>query len=303
MNNKKANRFRAVLLILFFYILAQLAWWAFLITKLTADVYEGDPRMDHRIAMVWGEGIVFASLLLAGFILTYRSYSKELKLAKQQRNFLMSVTHEFKTPIASLSLSLQTLQSRKLDENKFQDLIHHALQDTQRLNSLAENMLLATRIDQNLFPVHKMPLNISDLLKNTINSLLALESNHRFELHIEENIQMNADAFMIQSVWSNLIENAMKYSPSNSIIAIVLKHKEKEILFQISDQGDGILPEDTKRIFQKFVRLGNEDTRKTKGTGLGLYLVDYFVKQHQGNISVLPNQPKGTKFLVQFPIS
>lgn len=303
MNTKKGNRLKVVLFILFFYILAQLAWWAFLISRLTSNVYAADVRLDQRIAMVWGEGIVFASILLAGFIFTYRSYQRELNLAKQQRNFLMSVTHEFKTPIASLSLYLQTIQSRKLTDEKLQELVQRALQDTVRLNALAENMLLATRIDQNAYPMNKSKADFSAFVKSTIDSLSGLlNTNQALKINVQDAIIIDFDPFMMQSVITNLFENAIKYSPVESEIEVLLKLTKSGAELRIADQGIGIAAADQQKIFEKFVRLGNEETRTTKGTGLGLYIANYFIQQHNGSILVENNSPNGTVFIVTLPI-
>lgn len=301
MTQPRNSRIIWLLFLMFFYIIAQLGWWAVLITRLNQQVYAGDERLSHRISMVWGEGIVFAMILLIGFILTYKSYLKELRLARQQKNFLLSVTHEFKTPIASLRLQLETLQSRNMNEDQKKILLDSALADTDRLNALAENILIAARIDQNGFPVHRSEGNLSAFVQTLSERLAATVGNrHQTKLKIEEQIYFQFDPQAIQSIITNLYENACKYSPKGSTIEVELKKNAAEILLSVSDQGAGIAIEDGNKIFEKFFRAGNEETRSVKGAGLGLFIVRHFVLAHQGEISFQSQSGKGTTFSIRF---
>lgn len=303
MNASRPNRFKFVLIAMFVYILAQLGWWAYLIAHLTEQVYEDDVRLSHRVMMVWGEGFVFAIILLIGFVFTYKSYLRELLRARQQRNFLMSVTHEFKTPIASLSLYLQTLQNRELSPEKRQELIQRALRDTERLNSLAENILLTARIEHQAFPLHKNTTDLSVFVEQLMQVLIQTHGKrYHIKLNIEAGILFHFDEMAMHSILTNLFVNAVKYTPEDSLIEISLHRDKNKIELSISDQGPGIPEKERRRVFDKFVRLGDENRRSAKGTGLGLYITRYFITQHGGEISIDENYRSGTKFIVNFPV-
>jgi signal transduction histidine kinase len=113
---------------------------------------------------------------------------------------------------------------------------------------------------------------------------------------------IQAEKLGMTSVTLNLLENAVKYSSESPKITVDLRHQDHKILLDIADNGIGISDKDKKRIFEKFYRVGNEDTRTTKGTGLGLFIVQQIVKAHEGKISVEDNEPKGTKFKIELPV-
>jgi two-component system, OmpR family, phosphate regulon sensor histidine kinase PhoR len=299
MKRKQAGRLGYLHFLLFFYIIIQLGWWAYLISDLTQKVYEDDPRLHQKIWMVWGEGIVFACILLIGFIFTYKSYLRELLAARQQRNFLLSVTHEFKTPISSLRLMLETLQNRTISEEKKNELIRRALTDTDRLNTLADNILHATRMDEGSYPVFRERNNLSLFLEQQVGRLQSSPGmKHTIKTEITPGILFSFDAEAFVSIISNLFENAVKYSPAGTEITISLKQTGKNILLEVADHGAGISIADQKRVFERFVRLESEETRQTKGTGLGLFIVKYLVEKHGGKISVHANKPNGSRFSI-----
>lgn len=292
-----------LLVLLFSYIIAQLFWWAYLITQLTKVVYEGSPKLDTRVTMIWGEGLVFSFLLFLGFIITYKAYRKEMALARQQKNFLLSITHELKTPVASLRLFIETLQSRNLSEEQKKIFIQNALKDTDRLNGLIENILLSARLEKGDSILNKKVINISELLKRNIEYLKnSIGKNHNTILNISPEVYIKIDEAAFISIINNLYDNAVKYSEMNSKINISLSSDESKVKLSFADEGEGISKENKKKVFNKFYRVQNEETRTTKGTGLGLFIVASYVEQHQGTIQVLDNHPKGSIFQIEIPI-
>lgn len=300
---KSRSNIPLLLFLLFTYILAQLGWWAYLITKLTQIVYENNPKQDQRVWMVWGEGFVFAMILFIGFIFTYKAYLKELYLARQQKNFLLSVTHELKTPVASLKLLIETLQSRELNDEQKKLFLNNALSDTDRLNVLIENILQSASMDSGKNIIHKSKTDISNLIGEQLGKLKnSIGKNHRFNSDIKPEIFAEADQQAIESIIINLIDNAVKYSPKDSDIGIQLISTPITFQLIVSDQGQGIKKEDRKKIFEKFIRIQNEETRSTKGTGLGLFIVSNLVSAHNGKIDVIENVPNGSVFRVEIPL-
>lgn len=260
---------------------------------------ELNEKLHKRWVMISGEGIVFMWVLLLGIFQIRKTFKREAELSQQQQNFLLSVTHELKSPIASTKLQLQTLQKHELNREKQKEILANAINDTDRLNNLVENMLLAAKIENNVYLLHKENYNLSEYITEGMNQTIqSFQYKQKVELNIEPNIYMDIDRTNFPSIILNLFENAVKYSPEDSTIVVSLKKQNQKIILSVADQGIGISDKEKETIFQRFYRSGNEETRKTKGTGLGLYIVDYLVKQHNGTITVKNNTPKGSVFEV-----
>ena len=262
---------------------------------------EMNAKLHKRWVMISSEGAVFIGLLLLGIYRIRKTFKTESELAERQKNFLLSVTHELKSPIASAKLQLQTMQKRELPKEKQQEIIANAINDTDRLNNLVENILLAAKIDDSLFSLHKENINLSEYISENMNQMIGL-FNYRQKviLDIDKNVSMAVDRTTFPSIILNLFENAIKYSPADSTITLSLKKQNGRILLSVKDEGYGIPEESKKHIFEKFYRAGSEETRRTKGTGLGLYIAKHLVEQHNGTISVKSNHPKGSIFEVAF---
>ncbi|TAF47723.1 MAG: two-component sensor histidine kinase [Sphingobacteriales bacterium] len=278
--------------ILVFYVIAQLLWWATIMVHL-------EPM---RRGMVLGESFVFISLMGFGAYKLHRAINKEKKINAQQKNFLLSVTHELKSPLASIKLYLQTILKRDLDKAQQHNFISKSLLDIERLADLVENMLLATRIENKSYSFPKVPFNLSNLVEKITSRLqIHVCSSDALITKIQPDIFIKGDDFALSSVITNLIENAVKYSPDCLPIHIRLQQNAQgRVLFTVADLGIGIADIEKPKIFQKFYRTGNEDTRKTKGTGLGLFIVKQVLDHHQATIKVKNNLPKGTVFEVCF---
>lgn len=313
---KKFPRALLLFYILVAYVFIQFCWWAYSLVQLNSEIYNlkleiltlahaGSPelliekanldqKLYSRIWMVLGEGSVFFILLAIGVWQTLQSFRKEVSLAQQQKNFLLAVTHELKSPIASVKLYLQTLQKRELEREKQNEILARAIADTDRLGSLVENLLLATKIDRSDYMLHFEELNLSDLVAQIV---ATHPENKRLKTEIQPEIKMQADKLAINSVVVNLLENAQKYSDRNVVVKL---QRDKNVLLSIIDSGSGIPDEEKQKVFEKFYRIGNEDTRKSKGTGLGLYIVKNLVERHNGTIIIRDNQPQGSIFEAEF---
>jgi signal transduction histidine kinase len=283
------------------YIVLQSIWWLRNTWNLYQEIYGGEV-LQRKLYMLIGEGVVFLIILGLGFFVIYRAIKKEMALSAQQKNFLMAITHELKTPIASIKLLLQTISSRKLEQQQIQDLSKKAIDDADRLNQLVENILIATKIDERLYLLNKEELSLNKLIEKLISNS-AFQKNHSINFTVKnpEEILLHADSSSMISIISNLLENAIKYSPEGSEIKIELIEENNFIKLSVFDVGEGIPDEEKENIFKKFYRIGNENTRKKKGTGLGLFIVKNLVLLHNGSIEVKNNSPKGTIFVLQFP--
>ena len=286
---------------IFFYILGayvvlQFVWWGYHLIELSSEI---NTQASHkkRIIMITGEGIVFFLILLFGLWKIRSSIQKEMNMSKRQNNFLLSVTHELKTPLTSNKLYLQTLLKRKsLERDQQEDLLKQAIAENNRLEDMIENILTATRIENHRLQLHFEIYNLSEEISRIVNKWA--QNRTTVKLNIEENITCKVDLFIIETVLHNLLENAYKYAGDNPEIEVYLKKEKSTIVWGVKDNGKGIPAQFKKDVFGKFVRLGNEETRDQKGTGLGLYIVKNLVLFHGDTITYLPNKPQGSHFKI-----
>ena len=315
----RSVRIFAVLIV---YILLQIVWWSYLLVKLNEESYRHrmelvdlkypkedailernnlENKLQSRYWMIAGEGVVFLTLLSWVTFQTVKTIRKEMELARMQKNFLLSITHEFKSPLASIKLYLQTIQKHQLDKVKENEFITKAISDTERLDSLVENTLLANMIDHKGYSFNKEELNLSALMRLVAQKYNSLpDYDQRIRAKVEEDIYINADKLALTLLINNLIENALKYSPAGSEINTELSRGTDKIILKVADHGRGVAEHERKKIFTKFYRSGDEETRNTKGTGLGLFLAQYIARNHNGKITVSDNMPKGSIFEVTF---
>ncbi|MEO0338596.1 MAG: ATP-binding protein [Bacteroidota bacterium] len=313
------------------YLVLAFGWWSVLLFTKNEDAFlakkellvlvkiaEGEIRSPEEIEtlpeylalkkeydtqewMIGGEVIVFIVILSIGLIMIQKSYNKEIEAANQRRNFLLSITHELKSPIASIRLVLETIKKRVLKPEQKEKLILGGLTETERLHQLVNNLLLSARLDATYEPNREI-VDLVQLLEEQTETLLRKHPNAQITLDLQENIPlMMGDRIGVTSVLVNLLENAIKYAGGPAKILVDLRWEKQQILLDIADQGIGISDKEKKKIFEKFYRVGSEDTRRTKGTGLGLYIVKQVVQGHQGTIKVKDNIPNGTVFSITFP--
>jgi len=230
-----------------------------------------------------------------------RGYNKEIVVANQQRNFLLSITHELKSPLSSIRLILETFQKRALKPEQREKFTNSALQETDRLTTLVNDLLLAAKIETTYQPL-KEPIPLTDSVRDIVSKLKIKFPEAQFTVDSQPaDIFIEGDRLGITSTLINLIENALKYSPKPATIDVSLKATDTQVTIDVADQGLGINDKEKKKVFEKFYRVGSEDTRKTKGTGLGLFIVNEIIKAHQGNITILDNEPKGSRFRIELP--
>ena len=251
--------------------------------------------------MVFGEGAVFLFILIFGIYRIRKGIAKEFELQKRQNNFLLTVTHELKTPLAALKLYLQTLQKHNLTEEKKESIIDGALSENERLVQLIENILNTSRAENKAFELNKENIDLSLLSAQLTERYQKRYKSLQFKIEVPEGLNLKADPNMLETILVNLLENAIKYGGAAQEIAIKAVPLDRFITLTISDEGPGITANERMHIFEKFYRIGNEDTRKASGSGLGLYLVAELVHLHNGQVRCQENHPKGCVFEVILP--
>jgi|SRR5690554_2859008 len=305
MNSRRAGkRVNVLFYLLTGYILLQFFWWAYLLVELNLELYQNqDPETGNiKVLMIVGEGIVFFIFLLAGIFITQRTIKKEIKLVRQQRNFLLSITHELKTPLAAIKLSMDTLTKREnLDTNQRNLLQNNVRDNTERLSLLIQNVLLATQIENGKDILDKSEVNLSDLTRKIVSRIGQTWAGAKINVDIHSEIIGLTDIHNYESIVTNLVENALKYG-GDKPLTVGLSQENSHAILQVSDHGSGIPNAVKARIFDKFYRVENEETRSKKGTGLGLYIVKELVELNNGSIQVEDNQPSGCRFIVKLPL-
>lgn len=328
---KRLRRTTFIYWMLLFYIVAALAWWFISLEKqnsriaqlqyksinvekdslsviqLAEKIFALDNETKRNTRKYIAEGITFLILTLIGAAFVYRSVRRQFKLQQQQQNFMMAITHELKTPIAVAKLNLETLQKYNLDPEKQKKLIRTTLDETARLNFLTNNILIASELEGDGYKSSKEELDLSSLLKDCLQDFRNRFPDRTIMGEIEPDADIKGDALLLQMLINNLLENAIKYSSKENPITAVLKKNMSGssvnlVELQVKDEGPGIADEEKKKLFSKFYRIGNEATRKTQGTGLGLYLCRKIAQSHNGDILVTNNDPRGSNFVVTFKL-
>ncbi len=320
---KGKSRSILILGFLFGYILLQFLWWEYLLVKQNGLIIEEKQRLKElasvdeaqlkkdiallhhkknmQTVMIVSEGTVFLLLLLFGIYKVKQAADKETALNNQQKNFFLSITHELKTPIAATKLQLQTLQKQKLDEPLRQELIASALTETERLNALIDNVLYSSRMEAGELQFPKERQNLGTFVQQVLQRYYGPQiSSGELQFKLTPDIYQNIDPASFPSIITNLVDNAIKYSPGKKEIVVELRSEKNAAILSVQDKGCGIADGDKEKIFTRFFRAGNEETRNTKGTGLGLYIVSYLVRQHRARIKVRNNTPQGSIFDIYF---
>lgn len=283
------------------YVLIQFLWWGYHLIDLTRASQHTDQMITKRIVMIIGEGSVFLVLLLFGLWKIKRSIKKEIQVARQQNNFMLSVTHELKTPLAATKLYLQTIQKHQLSQEKQVELIQKALDESSRLETLVEQILTASRLEQQAMPRLMTSISLKDFLTHLIN-IQEKRFNSSIRLNDFEDLQLETDPLIFTNILNNLIENGFKYGYTEKGLDLTV-HKENDhsVSIEVRDYGKGIPLEQQDLLFKKFNRLENEETRTTKGTGLGLFIAKECARTLGGNLRLIKVDGPGACFQIQMP--
>jgi two-component system, OmpR family, sensor histidine kinase SenX3 len=251
-------------------------------------------------------GMVFFALIITGLILNTIFLVREIRRSEQHDAFLNAVTHELKTPIASLKLYLDTLKSRDVSEEKRREFYEVMTADSDRLLNTVEQVLLASRSREIGRITDVSELQVGDVIRDAIAAVLARYNLDQSTIRFTESgdLETIGDREELFTVFLNLLDNAVKYSPEDKKISIRAKPSATgtRIDIVIRDSGIGIPSGDLKRIFRRFYRVAGAPSKNVKGTGLGLFIVQSIIKRHGGKIRAeSKGEGRGTTFFIQLP--
>jgi signal transduction histidine kinase len=250
------------------------------------------------------QGIFLLLMILAGVYVIFLFWKRQSNLYKQQRNAISQITHELKSPLASIQLHLETIRMRKIQPEKLERFIDTMLSDIDRLNSLISNLLMAAKLEQRRRVIQRQVVDISAFVRKIMEQKRGkLPEGGSISVEAVESIPVSINEEEMETILRNLFENAVLYSPSSPEITVRLGKEGKYCHLAFQDNGMGLEPGDFKKIFRKFHRV-RRPGESIRGTGLGLYIVKSIVGEHDGKVRVTSEGTgKGSTFHIYLPLA
>ena len=253
--------------------------------------------------------VLAAGVAGAGFVGARRAFHRQWELSEMKSNFVSSVSHELRAPIASVRLLAESLEQGRIPgQEKQHDYYHLIVQECRRLTIFIENVLDFSRIEQGRKKFEFEPADLSALARQTVQLMepQALERSIKLLLALEATpngpLELVCDGLSLQQALVNLIDNALKHAPEGTEISIGLQESDGICRLWVEDHGSGIPAEDHERIFEPFYRRGSELRRETQGVGIGLTIVKHTVEAHGGRVVVRSAVGQGSRFTMELPV-
>jgi signal transduction histidine kinase len=261
---------------------------------------------DWRAGVKLFLGIVLLALIIAGVVLNTIFLVREIRRNEQHGAFINAVTHELKTPIASIRLYVETLQTRAVDEARRKEFYNIILQDSDRLLATIEQILRTGRIGSSRRPAQVSPIDLSDVVAESVERARVLHHLPAESIAVPSlpPLRIVGDLDEVRAAVSNLLDNAVKYSGAGARIVVETRSEAGRFAqVRVSDNGPGIPQPELKRVFKRFYRIGGPQSARVKGTGLGLYIVRSVARRHRGRAWAESAGPGlGSTFVLQFPL-
>jgi signal transduction histidine kinase len=250
------------------------------------------------------EGLAMLAVILAGVYVIFVYWNRQSNLYSKQRSFITQVTHELKSPLASIQLHLETVRLRHPPKDKLDAFVDTMLSDTDRLHYLINNLLMAARLEQRRKPAERRQTDISALLEERVErERTDLPQGGSISLETEKGIKANVDPEEMGMVLRNLFENAVLYSNGTPDIAVRLERSGGAIRLSVRDHGRGLERKELKKVFDMFYRV-TPAGENVRGTGLGLYIVQSIIRGYGGRVTVESEGPgKGCNFIITLPMA
>lgn len=253
---------------------------------------------------IW-EGGFFLAVLIGGMAVLTRTLRHDAELRRRQQNFLAAVSHEFKSPLASMQLAAETLVLRAAEPDA-KRLGQRILEDCERLLRMVDNLLDTARIEEGRHKLAAEETGLAAAVAATVDTFAERAAGHGVTIgqNVPESLSLSIDRTALDAILRNLIDNALKacIAGGGQRIDVAIEQADGRIELRVSDDGLGFAPEDARFMFEKFHRLGDELRRKTPGTGLGLYIVKKLAELSGGRVGAMSEGPgRGAKVIVSWP--
>lgn len=230
--------------------------------------------------------------------------AKLRKSLKQIKRFSSDVSHELKTPLTAMKGEIEVALKENRSPEEYQRVLSSSLEEVDKLQSIVKNLLMLTYIEKESLKNRFKEQALDDIVLNTIEDVIVLASQKAIRLEIVhlDTIVMSCDDILMKTVFSNIIENAIKYSPKGTTCFISLRRSDTHIIFCVEDEGFGIEEEKIALVFDRFYRSDDSRSKNIKGFGLGLSIVQQIVQAHDGTINLCNRPSKGLEVTVSFPL-
>ncbi len=263
------------------------------------------PYLIKRITLPILFSVLLLGITVLAFVLLYKNLLKQRKLGELKNEFISNITHELKTPIATVGVAIEALKNFNAIDNpqRTREYLDISQNELQRLGLLVDKVLKLSMFEKQEIELKTETLNLRGVVTEVVESLkLQLEKYHAtVSVTHEGELNIQGDRLHLLSVVFNLLDNALKYSKENPVIQIDLKGDEDDVILSVKDHGIGIAPEYKDKIFDKFFRVPHGDTHNAKGYGLGLSYAAQVIKKHKGTIAVQSEPGTGTTFTITLP--
>jgi signal transduction histidine kinase len=300
------------------FILVQIAWFCLLglwiywyvanyitFTEISERVLPQIELNTQNIAALTG-GLILLVGMSVGIVLLFERLRRQVRVTRMYDSFIANVTHELKSPLASITLHLETLRTRDLPQEQRDAFLDLMLRDAERFDRLVSSILEITGLEERRSVMDMQPYRAGELLRRSAGDAARQFGidDDRFLIEGDADCTVLADERSVKIAVDNLIDNALKYSPNGSTIRVSIGCNARFASFAVTDEGVGIAPRDQKLVFRKFFRLGDPNSPNVKGTGLGLYWVREIIRHHKGRVGVeSAGRGKGSTFRFELPVA
>jgi len=271
-------------------------------------------NFPNREQFIWssiigmlGLSILFTSVIIIAFVTALTQLMRQRQIAEIKTDFINNMTHEFKTPIATINLALDSIKNPKIidDKEKVKRYLQMIREENKRMHAQVENVLRISKLEKNELSISKERISLHDLIEDAISHVELIVEDKQG--HIETELMalksyVLANETHFTNVFVNILDNAIKYSPEAPKITVETENAGNNILVRIKDEGSGMSKAVTKRVFEKFYREHTGNIHNVKGHGLGLAYVKRIVEDHSGHISVISEKEKGSTFTIKLPL-